>query len=283
VYESQGSNTGRLWARVGEGSWRGALKSDSWGLPLKPGDNMKHHHILALSTCALALALAPAAARADKPPGEPDAKAGKPPGKPAKPSEIFGKPDGKPGEPAGKPGEHPGKPDADAKGEHGKPGDPGKQDEGKPNAGRGEGFRGAMRELHDELKAGKIKKEDLKDRLAKLHDTAGERGKQHRQELNKRWGGTLAQPSAVEELKHHARRMAFLDRAMVLAETEAKDKAKVTERISKLIDKENERHERAMERLKSMPATPAASAAPSAVPPAAPAASAAGDAKGAVK
>jgi hypothetical protein len=240
---------------------------------------MKHHHILALGTCALALALAPASARADKPPGAPDAKAGKPDGKPARPSEIFGKPDGKPGEPPGKPGDHPGKPDGDNKGEHGKPSEPGKADEGKPDGRRGDGFRGAMRELHEELKAGKLKKEGLKDRLAKLHETAGERGKQHRQELSKRWGGALAQPSAIEELKHHARRMAFLDRAMVLAETEAKDKAKVTERISKLIDKENARHERAMEKLKSMPATPAASAAPAA----APAPSAASDTKGEAK
>jgi hypothetical protein len=241
---------------------------------------MKHHHILALSTCALALALAPASARADKPPGAPDAKAGKPDGKPARPSEIFGKPEGKPGEP-GKAGEHPGKPDGDNKGEHGKPGEPGKQDEGKPDGRRGDGFRGALRELHDELKAGKIKKEDLKDKLAKLRDTAGERGKQHRQELNKRWGGALAQPSALEELKHHARRMAWLNRAMVVAETGAadKDRPKLTERISKLIDKENDRHERAMERLKSMPATPGASAAPSA----APAPSAAGDSKGEAK
>ena len=238
---------------------------------------MKHHHILALGTCALALALAPASARADKPPGAPDAKAGKP----ARPSEIFGKPDGKAGGPPGKAGDHPGRPDADNKGEHGKPGEPSKQDEGKPDGRRGDGPRGAMRELHDELKAGKIKKEDLKDRLAKLHETAGERGKQHRQELNKRWGGALAQPSAVEELKHHARRMAWLNRAMVVAETEAKDKdrTKLTERISKLIDKENDRHERAMEKLKSMPATPAASAAPSAVP----APSAGSDAKGEAK
>ena len=236
---------------------------------------MKHHHIFALGTCALALALAPASARADKPPG--DAKAGKP----ARPSDIFGKPDGKAGGPAGKAGDHAGKPDADNKGEHGKPGEPGKQDEGKADGRRGDGPRGAMRELHDELKAGKIKKEDLKDRLAKLRETAGERGKQHRQELGKRWGGALAQPSAVEELKHHARRMAWLNRAMVVAETGAtdKDRPKLTERISKLIAKENDRHERAMERLKSMPATPGASAAPNA----APAPSAAGDSKGEAK
>jgi hypothetical protein len=236
---------------------------------------MKHHHILALGTCALALALAPASARADKPPGAPDAKTGKP----ARPSEIFGKPEGKPGEPPGKAGDHAGKHDGDNKGEHGKPGEPGKQDEGKADGRRGDRFRGAMRELHDDLKAGKLKKEEVKDRLAKLRESSGERGKQHRRELSKRWGGALAQPSAVEELKHHARRMAWLNRAMVVAETEAKDKAKVTERISKLIDKENDRHERAMEKLKSMPTTPGASAAPAA----APAPSAARDAKGEAK
>jgi hypothetical protein len=75
--------------------------------------------------------------------------------------------------------------------------------------------------------------------------------------------------------------MALLNRAMVLAETEAKDKDQLTDRISKLIDKENERHERAMERLKAMPA-PAPSAAASAPAPA-PAPAAADSAQGAAK
>ena len=241
---------------------------------------MKHHQILALGACALGLALTPASARAEPPPGaaerHPDMKHGRP-------GEHAGRPDGMPGGHGGMPA------GMAERGEHGKPGDddhkPG--DAGKPEGGHGDRFRGAMRELHEEFKAGKLKKEDLKDKLAKLRETSGERGKQHRQELGKRWGGTLAQPSAVDELKHHARRMAFLDRAMLLAETDAKDKAKLSERISKLIDKENARHESAMERLKSLPATPAASAggAPSAAPAAAaaPAGSAAADVKGDAK
>jgi len=77
-----------------------------------------------------------------------------------------------------------------------------------------------------------------------------------------------------------------LDRAMLLAETDAKDKPKLSERISKLIDKENARHESAMERLKTMPPPPApAAGAPSAAPAAAaaPAGSAASDVKGDAK
>jgi len=69
-----------------------------------------------------------------------------------------------------------------------------------------------------------------------------------------------------------------------LAETDAKDKPKLSERISKLIDKENARHESAMERLKTMPPPPApAEGAPSAAPAAAPAGSAASDVKGDAK
>jgi hypothetical protein len=240
---------------------------------------MKNQQFLAFGAWALALALVPSVAQADKPEAsaakQPDAKPGKPG---ARPSELFGKPDGK-ADPGAK-GEH-GKPDAEGAGAD-KPGADGKPDRGN------HGFRNAMRDLHERFKAGKLKKEDLKAELAKLHDNSAERSKEHRQELGKRWGSTLAMPAAREELKHHARRSAYLNRAMLLAQTEVtKDKDKLIERITKLIDKENERHERAMERLKSGPGTPApsaaaaASAAPAAA--AAPAASAAGDAKGAAK
>jgi hypothetical protein len=140
-----------------------------------------------------------------------------------------------------------------------------------------------MRELQERLKTGKLKKEDLKAELAKLHENAGERGTQHRQELGKRWGSALAMPAAREELKHHARRTAYLNRALLLAQSEVtKDKDKLIERITKLIDKENERHERAMQHLKSATAPLAPPAAASAAPAAA-AASAAVDAKGAAK
>lgn len=242
---------------------------------------MKPHNFFALGACAVALTVLPLAAHADPPPAGP--------GKPAKPD---GKPGRKPGDLFGKPSAsaeaHADKGHDDNKGEHGKPGEAGKPDEagkpgeaGKPPGRSGEGFR-AMRQLREDLKAGKVKKEELKDKLAKLHESAGERGKEHRHELGKRWDGALAMPATREELKHHARRMAFLNRALVLAQTEAKDKDKdkLLERITKLIDKEDERHERAMERFKSMPAPgAAASAAPAA--PAAPAP--AGSAEGAVK
>jgi hypothetical protein len=232
---------------------------------------MKKHQLLTLGAWTLALSFAAGAALADKPAGDrpPHAKDGKPEGKPG---DHLGKPD-KDG--MGPKGEH-GKPEADGTG--GKPGDG-----ARPHA-HGDGFRNAMSELREEMKAGKLTKEELKAKLAALHESAGDRGKAHRQELSKRWGGTLANPSAVEELKHHARRMAFLNRAMLLAQTEVKqDKDKLTDRISKLIDKENARHEQAMARLQAAPAPAAAAAAASAAPAAAPAASAASDEKGAEK
>jgi len=141
-------------------------------------------------------------------------------------------------------------------------------------AGRGH-FRSAMAQLHADLKEGKIKPAEVKERLAKLRDDAKDRKKAHREAIKERWGDALAKPNALQELKHHARRMAFLNRALILAETErkAKDKDKLVERIEKLIEKENERHAKAMERIKSGQPGPnaAASAAPGTAPAAAPA------------
>jgi len=151
-------------------------------------------------------------------------------------------------------------------------------DEGA-EAGHGPGHHG-MRELFEELKSGKLKKADFKARLDKLHEQREERMKEHREELKARFGATLALPGAREELEHHEQRMAKLDRAMVLCETEVtKDKDKLKDRIQKLIEKENERHDRVMERLKAMPPMPAgtAVAVPSAAAPAASAAVTAGD------
>jgi len=182
----------------------------------------------------------------------------------AKPGVEHGKGEhGKPGDPAkGEP----------TKGEHGKPDEaaaaPGK-DEGK-DKGKDEGKarRGphAMRELFAEMKAGKLKKGELKERLGELKEQREERMKEHREELKARFGAALGAPAAREELEHHARRMAKLDRAMVLAETEVtKDRDKLKERIQKLMDKENARHEAALEKLKAaQPAAGAAAAAPAA-------------------
>ena len=85
-----------------------------------------------------------------------------------------------------------------------------------------------------------------------MKDTRSERRKEHREEIGKRWGGTLALPPARDELTLHARRMAFLNRALVLVQDDTKpDKQKTIDRITKLIDKENARHDQAMAHIQS--------------------------------
>jgi len=121
-------------------------------------------------------------------------------------------------------------------------------------------FMSGLAKLRAELREGKLKPAEVKERLAKLKDDAKDRRKAHREALKEKWGDTLAKPNVREELRHHARRMAFLNRALIVAETEKKgaDKDKLVARIEKLIEKENERHDKAMERIKSGPTTPAA-------------------------
>jgi hypothetical protein len=161
---------------------------------------------------------------------------------------------------------------ADEKGEHGR--GPGHMPGTDPQPGHGadrHSHRG-YRALGADFREGKVTKAELKERIAAMRANMNERRKEHREGLKKRWGATLAHPACRAELRHHARREAFLSRALFLAQTEvaAKDKDKLLERVQKLIDKENERHARAMERLKSAP--PGASAAtPAATPSAAPA------------
>jgi len=224
---------------------------------------MKNHHLFVLGL--VALLGAPVAALADDKPKAADKKSETKPGKPR---------DGMPGHDR-MPG-HPGMPSIDGVPAHpGMPGHPGMRDGGAmPGMREGErdggapghhGYRNAIRELYQDLKDGKLKKDELKAKLAQLQDSRGERSKEHREDIGKRWGATLAKPPARDELKLHARRMAFLNRALVLSQGDAKpDKDKTIDRISKLIDKENARHDRAMARIQSQPAaaTTAAATAP---------------------
>jgi hypothetical protein len=114
-------------------------------------------------------------------------------------------------------------------------------------------FRSALRDLREDLKSGKVSKVELKDRLSKLKETLPDRRRAHREAIKERWGATLADPQAKSELELYARRLAKLNRALFVAESErqGKDKEALVDRIEKLIQKENERHEKAMERLKS--------------------------------
>jgi hypothetical protein len=148
--------------------------------------------------------------------------------------------------------------------------------------GRGPGHadfghhRGGFRALGEDFRQGRIKKPELKARLAAMRETAKERRREHQHALEKRWGAALAHPACQAELRLHARREAFLNRALFVAETEVtKDKEKVVERIQKLIAREDERHARAMERFKTMPAGVVPATPPGAGSAAAPGASAA--------
>jgi hypothetical protein len=243
---------------------------------------MRKHRLLSWTVlCAATLMVHAASAKA--PPGVGDGKPANPPGKPGDPpGKGKGPNDAEHGKPDGAKGA-PGEADA-AHGKDHEKGDKDKDDDkGKPGEAGGQGHgRGAMRELLAELKTGKLKKAEVQARLAKLHEDRSDREKEHREELKQRWGATLSNPSVREELEHHARRTARLNRALVLAETEVtKDRDKLKDRIQKLMDQENARHDRAMERFKSgaasaaAPGAASAAAAPGAASAAAPAASAA--------
>lgn len=123
-----------------------------------------------------------------------------------------------------------------------------------PGLGKGHGHHSsAMEALQEDLKHGKLKKEELTERLAALEASRQERQKEHRAELGERWGKSLESPPVREELRHHARRSALLNRALLVAETDpqVKDKDKLVARVEKLIEKENARHEKAMQRFEA--------------------------------
>jgi bacterioferritin (cytochrome b1) len=75
-----------------------------------------------------------------------------------------------------------------------------------------------------------------------------ERRKASVERLRRRWGSVLADPKGAEDLKQHSRRVAFLQRARIVAESK-KDKASV-ELVDQLLTKEDERHSTAMNALR---------------------------------
>jgi hypothetical protein len=161
--------------------------------------------------------------------------------------------------------------------DHDRHGAPGAGPSGHPpGAHPPHGHRG-FRRLGHEFARGTITKAELEKRVAEMRASKAERKREHGEGLRHRWGMALAHPAVREELRHHARREAFLDRALFLAQTQVapKDRDKLVERIEKLIEKEEQRHMRAMERLKSMPLPPASAAAAASGAAVAPGASAA--------
>jgi hypothetical protein len=97
-------------------------------------------------------------------------------------------------------------------------------------------------------------------------DPASARQRRHqvrRGHLNRRWGATLRDPAAIEELKVHAERAAKLKRIRSLALKKSKDDP-AAKRATELLTKETERHEKRMSELhgKTTPSATPASTAP---------------------
>jgi hypothetical protein len=201
---------------------------------------MRHRPLsLALFGCLLAAAAATSAR--DEPRAKHDGKPKQAKAAPAKPEPAARTPIGN-ALSAGKP-ERPGGPH--------KPGKATPAPEAREHPGRGPAFRGAMRELRDSYADGKVPPQELGERLKALRDSRSERRQQHRAALKERWGERLTLPDARQELLHHERRMAQLNRMLLLATTERSDQAKqqLCARIEKLQDRENQRHERKMASL----------------------------------
>lgn len=199
---------------------------------------MKRHAALVL-LLLLPTVSEPAGAQ---PPGSARAQRGGPPNGPGGPGErrdafreMFGKPG--PSSSAPHPG-HSGGPHGMGHGPHHGPGH----------------FRGsAVAGLVKQLRAGGITRAEFDEKFKELRKNAKERRKARLEAVRERFDAAVlrAEPTK-EEFRHHARRMAFLNRAQVVAQTELTgDKQKKTlARIDKLIELETERHEKALERLK---------------------------------
>jgi hypothetical protein len=109
---------------------------------------------------------------------------------------------------------------------------------------------------------------ELVERLAEIKASAGARRSAHMAEVRARFGAALGRHEVMEELRRHARRVAFLNRAKFIATTELDEPKRTTvlARIDKLITKEKARHERRVEKLKTNAPSPGPSGSASAAP-----------------
>ncbi|MEO8181033.1 MAG: hypothetical protein ABI895_19530 [Deltaproteobacteria bacterium] len=135
-----------------------------------------------------------------------------------------------------------------------------KQAAGNPSAraeqhAEREELKSKLTELRERQAQGKLSKEELKKELATLRESRGERRQSRREALHKRWGHRLAEPTVQQELRHHERRMARLERMALLAQTDRSGAAKeaLVARIGRLTAQEKERHERKMSQLETKP------------------------------
>jgi len=144
--------------------------------------------------------------------------------------------------------------------------------------GMGMGQHGAVRELIEQVRSGKITRDQFKQKLGEMMQDRAQRRTRHQTELRARWGQELNKGPVMAELRLHARREAFLSRMLVVAQTErsGKDQEKLVARIEAMGAREDARHDKKMAELKASGAAAAGGASAEPAAPAAPAASANG-------
>jgi hypothetical protein len=84
--------------------------------------------------------------------------------------------------------------------------------------------------------------------IATLRKDRADRRKSTVERLRKRWGSLLANEKGTADLKQHARRVAFLQRIRLVAES--KKDAKSVEAVDELLTQEDARHAKAMNSLR---------------------------------
>ncbi len=173
---------------------------------------------------------------------------------------------GPPGEHTGPPGDRTGPPGAHMG--HG----PGPAPSGSaPAPGRdAKKNQGDQGDLAEQFRHHRPKPEEAEAKLGELRSTFAARRQAHRERMRAEFGpAALSHPDVFAELRKHARRMAFLNRAKLVATTELDEPKRTAalSRIDKLLASEQARHQKAVQKLKAeSPPTPSASAAASAVP-----------------
>ncbi|HTQ05442.1 MAG TPA: hypothetical protein VMI54_16375 [Polyangiaceae bacterium] len=141
--------------------------------------------------------------------------------------------------------------------------------QGPAPAGSAHWPRSGQDDLAEQFRKRRPKPAELQAKLSELRASAGARRDAHRAELRSEFGdAALARKDFQAELGKHARRLAFLSRAKLVATTELDEpkRSATLTRIDQLLAKENTRHDGAVQKLK-------ASSVPGALTPAAPAGS----------
>jgi len=135
----------------------------------------------------------------------------------------------------------------------------------------GSGFRGGQAEIAEAFRKHRPSQEELSAAMAAAHDSAKVRRDARIFEVRQRFGAmALSRREVLEELRVHARRMAFLNRAKLVATTELEEpkRAKALARIDKLTAAEKARHEERIAKLRAAgDADGGAPLAPSGTPP----------------